>query len=181
MKSKKSAWIVYVELMIYILLGGLVVYVLLRPVHYVAQMGTIVAAAAIMLSLIWTGGEPRNRKGRSRNDREISKIVLLDDDGERVKEWLIQGEISILIGRNSEQGEVDIDLQDCEYALLVSPEHAVLNCADGQWYIEDVESYSGTGIRKAGRSDANRLIAEEPVRVGAGDMIFIANTRLLVK
>lgn len=180
-KSKKSAWIIYVELMIYMLLAGLVVYVLLRPVHYAAQMSTIVVAAVIMLSLIWTGGESRTIKGRSGNGREISKIVLLDDDGERVKEWLIQGETSILIGRNSEQGEVDIDLRDCEYALLVSPEHAVLNCADGQWYIEDVESYSGTGIRKAGRSDANRLIAEEPVRVGAGDMIFIANTRLLVK
>ncbi|GJM71787.1 hypothetical protein HMSSN036_40030 [Paenibacillus macerans] len=76
---------------------------------------------------------------------------------------------------------MDIDLTDCEYASLVSPEHAVLNRVGAEWYIEDAESYSGTGIRKAGRSDANRLIAEEPVRVGAGDMIFIANTRLLIK
>lgn len=180
-KSEKSVRVVYVELFIYILLVGLVIYVLLQPVYYVAQMSTVAVAAAIILALIWTGGESGQRKRSSANDRAISKIVLLDDDGERVKEWLIQGETSILIGRTSEQGEVDIDLRDCEYALLVSPEHAVLNYADGQWYIEDAESYSGTGIRQAGRSDANRLIAEEPVRVGAGDMIFIANTRLLVK
>ncbi|MNN79616.1 hypothetical protein D3C81_1962760 [compost metagenome] len=56
-----------------------------------------------------------------------------------------------------------------------------MNRVGDEWFIEDADSQSGTGIRKAGRSDANRLVIEEPVRVGAGDMIFIANTRLLIK
>lgn len=179
MKTEKSAWILYVELMIYAILVGLVIYVLLRPVYYVAQMGTVAVSAVIISAILWTGGDPKLRPGRK--PQEVSKIVLLDDDGERVKEWLIKGETSVLIGKKSDQGEVDIDLTDCEYASLVSLEHAVLNRVGAEWYIEDAESYSGTGIRKAGRSDANRLIAEEPVRVGAGDMIFIANTRLLIK
>lgn len=72
-------------------------------------------------------------------------------------------------------------MSDCEYASLVSSEHAVLNRVGDQWFIEDADSHSGTGIRKAGRSEANRLVVEEPVEIGTGDMIFIANTRLLVK
>lgn len=179
MKTEKSAWIVYIELIIYAILTGLVLYVLFRPVYYILQMSTVAVCAVIICMLIWTGGNPRRDPGKM--PKEVSKIVLLDDDGERIKEWLVKGETSVLIGKNTERGEVDIDLTGCEYASLVSPEHAVLNRVGEDWFIEDAESYSGTGIRKAGRSDANRLIAEEPVRVGAGDMIFIANTRLLIK
>lgn len=55
MKTEKSAWIGYVELMIYAILVGLVIYVLLRPVYYVAQMGTVAVSAVIISAIIWTG------------------------------------------------------------------------------------------------------------------------------
>ncbi|MDR0267392.1 FHA domain-containing protein [Paenibacillus sp.] len=180
MKTEKSRSIAMMDLLIYGILIGTVIYALLRPFHYILQMSIVAAAAAMACALIWTGDRKpgyKNRKGKT----PIAKIVLLDDDGERVKEWFVKGEIAVLIGKSTSQGEVDIDLSDCEYASLISPEHAVLNRVGDDWFIEDADSHSGTGIRKSGRSDANRLVVEEPQRLGAGDMIFIANTRLLVK
>lgn len=43
--------------------------------------------------------------------------------------------------------EVDIDLSDVEYASLISKEHAVLNYSSGSWFIEDLESENGVGIK----------------------------------
>lgn len=111
----------------------------------------------------------------------IVKLVLLDDDGTSVKEWYIQGETSVLIGKSTKSIEADIDLSDTPYASLISPQHAVLNKASGQWYIEDIDSTSGVGIRKGNQSRANKLEIEEPSLIEAGDLIYIANTRILVK
>lgn len=179
MNTGKYRWITIIDLMIYGILAGTVLYSLLRPLYYTMQMAVVAGSAIIACVLIWTGG----RVGVRTQDqtKTIAKVVLLDDDGERIKEWYVKGEISVLIGKTTSRGEVDIDLSDSEYASLVSPEHAVLNRVGDDWFIEDVDSETGTGIRKAGRSDTRRLIAEEPVPIGAGDMIFIANTRLLLK
>ncbi|MNJ39537.1 FHA domain protein [compost metagenome] len=157
----------------------MVLYALLRPLHYTLQMSIVAVSAVIASVLIWTGGRSNYKPPKTRE--AISKIVLLDDDGERMKEWYVKGETSVLIGKNTSRGEVDIDLSDCEYASIVSPEHAILNRVGDQWFIEDADSHSGTGIRKAGRSESNRLVVEEPIQISTGDMIFIANTRLLIK
>lgn len=180
MKPEKHKWITLIDLLIYGILAGMVLYALLRPLHYTWQMSIVASSAVIASVLIWIGGRPPRAKTTLTREA-VAKIVLLDDDGERVKEWYVKGEISVLIGKNTQGGEVDIDLADSEYASLVSSEHAVLNRVGDQWFIEDAESHSGTAIRKAGRSDAKQLIVEEPVEIGTGDMIFIANTRLLVK
>ncbi|GIP59767.1 FHA domain-containing protein [Paenibacillus sp. FSL W8-0186] len=179
MKPENHKWITLIDLLLYVILAGMVLYALLRPLHYTWQMSIVAGAAVIASVVIWTGGRPHAKPSLARE--AVTKIVLLDDDGERVKEWYVKGETSVLIGKNTQSGEVDIDLSDSEYASLVSSEHAVLNRVGDQWFIEDAESHSGTGIRKAGRSDAKRLIVEEPVEIGPGDLIFIANTRLLVK
>lgn len=179
MKPENHKWITLIDLLIYGILAGMVLYALLRPLHYTLQMSIVAASAVIAGVLIWTSGRSNDKPQVARD--AVVKIVLLDDDGERVKEWYVKGETSVLIGKNTQRGEVDIDLSDCEYASLVSSEHAVLNRVGDQWFIEDADSHSGTGIRKAGRSEANRLVVEEPVEIGTGDMIFIANTRLLVK
>ena len=179
MKTERSGWITVIDLLIYAILAGMVLYAMLRPLHYTLQISAVAVSAVIASFLIWTG----RRSGREpENGAEaISKVILIDEYGERIKEWFIKGEVSVLIGKNSHRGEVDIDLSDCEYASLVSQEHAVLTRVGSDWFIEDADSESGTGIRKAGRSDTKRLAAEEPERIGSGDMIFIANTRLLVK
>ncbi|WP_019637159.1 FHA domain-containing protein [Paenibacillus fonticola] len=179
MKPENYKWSKRIDVLIYAILAGMMLYGLLRPLHYTLQMFIVVVSAVIASFLIWTGGRAINRSPEAK--RAIAKIVLLDDDGERLKEWYVKGETSVLIGKSTPRGEVDIDLTDCEYASLVSSEHAVLNRVGDQWFIEDADSHSGTGIRKAGRSEAKQLVAEEPVEIGMGDLIFIANTRLLIK
>ncbi|MCI1695992.1 FHA domain-containing protein [Aneurinibacillus aneurinilyticus] len=109
----------------------------------------------------------------------ITKLILLDEKGAGIKEWYIQGETSLLIGKSSKHSEVDIDLSDAEYASLISKQHAVLNYADGNWYIEDIDSKNGTGIKQAYKSAKSRLEAQEPYRIGTGDVIYIANTKIL--
>lgn len=178
MKTEKSRWILIIDLLIYGILAGMVLYALLRPVNYIVQISVVGICTLIAGVLIWRGG---TKTAISRSNDPISKIVMLDDDGERIKEWFVKGETSVLIGKSRQSFEVDIDLSDSEYASLVSPEHAVMNCVGNLWYIEDVDSQTGTGIRKCDRSDVKKLAAEEPEPIVPGDMIYIANTRLLIK
>lgn len=178
MKTEKSGWITVIDVLIYALLMGMVLYAFFRPLYYILQIAVIAVAAAIAFAFVWrTVPKPVSREERE----AVAKVILLDSDGERVKEWLIQGETALLIGKSSSRGEVDIDLSDSEYASLVSPEHAVMNRVGALWYIEDAESQSGTGIRPSGKSSLTQLVDDKPHPVGPGDMIYIANTRLLVK
>lgn len=111
----------------------------------------------------------------------VNKLVLLDNEGESLKEWYIQGITSMLIGKSSVEHEADIDLSDVEYASLISKEHAVLNYSEGSWFIEDFDSENGVGIRKLGERSTNKLSSDKPSEIGFGDVIYIANTRILVK
>ncbi|UHA76121.1 FHA domain-containing protein [Paenibacillus sp. 481] len=111
----------------------------------------------------------------------ISKLVLLDEEGESVKEWYIQGETSLLVGKSSSQSEVDIDLSDSDYASLISKSHAVLNYAKGIWYVEDLESRNGIGMKRSISSEKVKLGSDQPHPLTSGNILYIANTRLLVK
>ncbi|PJN58171.1 hypothetical protein PAEAM_37430 [Paenibacillus sp. GM1FR] len=124
---------------------------------------------------------PASKREKKKLSSRVVKLVLLDDDGTSVKEWYIQGETSVLIGKSSKSSEADIDLSDTPYASLISPQHAVLNKASGQWFIEDIDSASGVGVRKGNQSRSSKLEIEEPSLIEAGDLIYIANTRILVK
>lgn len=124
---------------------------------------------------------PASKREKKKLSSRVVKLVLLDDDGTSVKEWYIQGETSVLIGKSSKNSEADIDLSDTPYASLISPQHAVLNKASGQWFIEDIDSASGVGVRKGNQSRSSKLEIEEPSLIEAGDLIYIANTRILVK
>nr|WP_275695595.1 FHA domain-containing protein [Fredinandcohnia sp. SECRCQ15] len=87
----------------------------------------------------------------------------------------------MLIGKSSPDHEVDIDLSDVDYASLISKEHAVLNFSSGSWFIEDLESENGVGLRKLGERSPQKLQSDNPSELHFGDMIFLANTRILVK
>lgn len=112
---------------------------------------------------------------------EVSKLILFEETGEPIKEWLIQGETSLLIGKTSNEREADVDLSDREYASLISHEHAVLNYVSGIWYIEDLDSTNGIGIEKKGESTIHKLKHESPYRINSGDILYIANTRIMLK
>jgi pSer/pThr/pTyr-binding forkhead associated (FHA) protein len=86
-----------------------------------------------------------------------------------------------LIGKNSKENEVDIDLNDTDYASLVSRHHAVLNFAEGSWFIEDIGSVNGSGIKRTDESSKFKMEKGKPYKISSGDIIYIANTKLLTK
>ncbi|KAB0443595.1 FHA domain-containing protein [Lysinibacillus fusiformis] len=114
-------------------------------------------------------------------NKDISKLVLLNESGMEVDEWELGDQISLLIGKSSAEYKADIDLSGTEYESLVNYEHAVLNCVAGIWYVEDIDSVNGVGLKKAHKRVKNRLKQEIPYPLGNGDTIYIANTRILVK
>ncbi|WP_237179342.1 FHA domain-containing protein [Paenibacillus sp. MMS18-CY102] len=183
---KKRAARIAVDLMIALVAGEALYYAYRINTDRNVQVVTGIVAVTAVSVCLWKALRSKERLNRRTLKRAgkkegITKLVLLDEEGERIKEWLLQGETSLLIGKSSSQREVEVDLADTEYASLVSSQHAVLNYADGGWFIEDLESRNGVGIRQSGRGSAVRLEQEVPFSIGVGDMIYIANTRLLLK
>ncbi|AIQ17219.1 hypothetical protein H70357_11540 [Paenibacillus sp. FSL H7-0357] len=181
-KQGRSIWTLVLDLLITAISAVIFYYIFVVAKVRGAQ---VVAAAILLLSAVIIAVRTRPKKIKAQNKvkpgSKVVKLVLLSDDGESVKEWYIEGETSVLIGKSSRHGEADIDLSDTPYASLISAQHAVLNKASGKWYIEDIESSSGVGIRKSNQSKAVKLEIEEPSLLEAGDLIYIANTRILVK
>ncbi|NRR04874.1 FHA domain-containing protein [Brevibacillus sp. RS1.1] len=177
---QKSIRVKLIELLISILVISALIYVFGYTDSNALKIFTGIAFGLFLFGVIivrfGSPDEPEPKK-----EDGVTKLVLLDEEGESVKEWLIQGETSLLIGKSSAQNEVDIDLADAEYAALISKQHAVLNQASGDWFIEDIHSKNGTGIKQPNKRDKSKLEIEQPHKVKAGDIIYIANTRLLLK
>lgn len=110
----------------------------------------------------------------------INRIALIDISGEIVKEWHIVGKSGLVIGKSYKKQVVDVDLADTEYAILIAREHAVLNFVEGHWYIEDLGSRNGTGVKSKQSSKIRRLAEKETYQIQAGDRIYIAKTLLEV-
>ena len=113
---------------------------------------------------------------------KISKIQLLNDREEIVKEWYIRDEQGLLIGKNFQNQYVNLDLSDADFAVLIEKQHATLNCFDGKWFLSDLGSRNGTRVKTVQASKVKRLVGEEMVIVNPGDRIYIAKSILqLVK
>lgn len=129
----------------------------------------------------------RSRKGAdnmlSESDEvqlhEVQRLILLDEQGKPVKSWDMQGKTSLIIGKAGQNQELDIDLSDCEYSSFIDFQHAVLNFCLDQWYVEDLGSQNGIKIRKVEDGECYRVI-HRPCKVVAGDILYIANTKLLL-
>ncbi len=109
---------------------------------------------------------------------DISKIILIGGNGKPDKEWSLGKLNSLLIGKNMDNLVVDIDLSDDEYADYVAPKHAVMNFAEGIWYIEDYDSVNGVGIKKVGEEYAFKLKPNALYRLDKGDVIHISKIKL---
>lgn len=121
----------------------------------------------------------RENNQRVQEQPAIREVILLDEQNKPVKSWDIAGKTSVVVGRKGGDEEIDVDLEDCEYGTFVDPQHAALNyCLDG-WYLEDLGSTNGVSVQKA--EDGNRYkVTGRPCRVTAGDILYIANIRLLL-
>lgn len=109
----------------------------------------------------------------------VQRLVLLDEQGKPIKSWDLQGQISLIIGKAGQDQELDIDLADCEYSGFIDFQHAVLNFCQDEWYVEDLESQNGVKIRKVEDGECYRVI-HRPCKLAAGDVLYIANTKLLL-
>lgn len=143
-------------------------------------VGTIVV---FLSALIWIRFEYNRGKyvDKSEKEPEIKKFVLITRDGDREKEWSCEGTVSFLIGKGNSQHEVDIELGDTHHSNYISNEHAVLNYSDGCWYIEDLNSFNGVGLKKKGDEFAFRLKPLTAYKIDEGDIIYISKTKLLVR
>ena len=142
------------------------------------------AAAAIDLLFLWAHRDRDSVRWTGRRQEaaarmQAGELLLLDEQDKPVKSWNIAGMTAVVIGRGGKDEEVDVDLEDSEYGTFIDPQHAALNyCLDG-WYIEDLGSTNGVRVQKAEDGICYKQ-AGRPCRVEAGDILYIANTRLLL-
>jgi len=111
----------------------------------------------------------------------VKQIIHLGEDGGELSRWDFFGRTSLVIGRDSGENQVDINLADATYSRFIEVEHAVLNYADGSWYIEDLHSENGIRVQKDGDDHKYKLAPSKPCKIDPGDIIYIAETRLLVR
>lgn len=110
---------------------------------------------------------------------KIERLILLDEAGKPIRSWDLHGKVSQIIGKAGQDQELDIDLSDCEYSSFIDFQHAALNFCMDQWYIEDLGSQNGVKVRKVEDGECYKVI-HRPCRVMAGDILYIANTKLLL-
>lgn len=178
--TTKSIFLKIIDILIVITFFFFILYVyLINQVDLLKWIvGALVIFCAIISAIIFNYSRSKEREAAT---TVVEKLILLNDHSLGMKEWTIKGKTSLLIGKKSVDGDVDIDLTGTEFESLVNNQHAVLNYVSGVWYIEDIDSFSGIGIKKAGKLAAKRLQNNEPNPVRSGDILYIGNTRLLVK
>lgn len=116
------------------------------------------------------------------DESKISRIVLVNEDNEIIRTWDIGEErISFLIGKNSIDNDVFIDLTGSIYSKFIENNHAVLNYAAGKWYIEDLSEKSGISIKKNNDDIKYRIVKDAPCELKRGDILFISNIKFLLK
>lgn len=116
---------------------------------------------------------------RQEEDFLAGRLILLDEADQPVRSWDLGGRTALVIGKSGGEGHVDVDLGDCEYGSLVDFEHAALNFCLDRWYVEDLDSHNGVRVRKVEDGECYRVMGR-PCQVTAGDVLYIANTRLLL-
>ena len=166
----------------------------------VAELGTFQAAAWIVINLlgaglfIWSVGvlvynlthedpeilyeNPNYSVGVSR--RGLTRLDLLSEEGAVIRSWDLFDKISLVIGKDIGENSVDIDLKDSVYASMIDVEHAVLNYANGEWYIEDLGSSNGISVIKAGTKKEYKLSQTQHCKLSLDDVICIGMAQLRI-
>lgn len=142
------------------------------------------AIATVALNNLINQFMPHRREKKygenNRTGSSIQELILLDENEKPIKAWDLSGKVSLLIGRDNPQEQVDVDLEECECGALIDEQHAVLNYCMDAWYIEDLHSHNGIRVRKSDDGLCYHVIKDRPCRLTAGDLIYIANTKLLI-
>lgn len=152
---------------------------------HVIQISLIVAILIGGIALIdcfRQSGNPdssRIRKEQAATGFPAHELVLLNEEEKPIRAWDLTGKTAMVIGRKSRDEQVDVDLGDCEYSALINVQHAVLNYSLDTWYLEDLGSQNGIQIKKVEDGKCYQVAPNRPCKVSAGDVIYIAKTKLL--
>ena len=112
--------------------------------------------------------------------KAITQISLLNKDGNSVRAWELYGKTSAVIGKDIGENLVDIDLSESPYAAMVDVQHAILNYAGGNWYIEDLDSENGVSIKKIDNDEIFKLSVSQPCKLDPGDIVIIGMCQLIL-
>lgn len=135
--------------------------------------------AVIDLAVQFRGKHTRNETSQSGADTAVGQLILLDEQNKPVRSWDLSGKISVVIGKKNGDEEIDVDLEDCEYSTFIDMQHAALNFCQNSWYVEDLNSQNGIQVKKVEDGVCYKVL-NRPCRVMPGDIIYIANTKLLL-
>ncbi len=112
-------------------------------------------------------------------EAKAGQLVLLDEHDKPLKSWDLAGKTALILGKKNDEEEVDVDLTECEYSTFINDQHAVLNFCLDSWYLEDLGSKNGVKVKKVEDGGCYQ-VTNRPCRVSAGDVIYLASTRLLL-
>lgn len=140
----------------------------------------LVMIATIYLYKVLNNDQSKNIIDEGETDK-ISNIALINEENEIIKEWHLFNKTSMLIGKSTKEIDPDIDLVDSTYNALIDHQHAIMNFASDNWYIEDLYSKNGIRIQKNKDKTRYKLSKDRPCKICKGDIIFIAETKLLIR
>lgn len=179
--KKNSFWIYLIDILIILLFAVIIFYIFVmhRDNDVLRISGYVSIAFLAVFFMVRVTVFVLNYEKKYGG---IGKLILIDEEkGINIKAWDITGKASVLIGKTTKDGEVDVDLSEVAYSTLVSRQHAVMNYAADSWYIEDIGSANGSGIKRMNENSKFRMEKGQPYKLNAGDIIYIANTKLLAK
>ena len=162
--------------------GAICLYFIYKYLEPGLLRNAVTAAILILLFLLaayeafcWSRSA---RKYKKRNP-DISTLVLLGEDNRPIRIWDLTGKTGLLIGKGSEDCQVDIDLSATDFSSFIDPEHAVLNFHDSGWWIQDTSNRNGVSILRRGKELL--LGSQAQTRLEPGDVICVAQyTRIAV-
>lgn len=111
----------------------------------------------------------------------VRELVLINEEGDVLFTWSIQGKTSLIIGKSTPKEPVDIDLSMSAMGQMISKQHAVLNYTNDGWCVDDIDSKNGTRVRKLSQNAIMDVKLVGSVQVEAGDIIYIASTMLQLR
>ncbi|HIS62125.1 MAG TPA: FHA domain-containing protein [Candidatus Scybalomonas excrementigallinarum] len=151
--------------------------ILHEPFAIVAIIGWLFVGCDLIIQI--QKGTRKKKREEITAIGEVRQLVLLDEAGRPIKTWDMAGRVSLVIGKKNKEENVDVDLSDCAYSALIEDCHAVLNYSSGSWFVEDLSLENGIRIKKVEDGICYQVM-KRPCKVLAGDILYIANTKILL-
>lgn len=121
-----------------------------------------------------------DRKNSMIDDTKITKVKLINEENKTIDEWSLVGQVSVVIGKSTKEEQVYIDLEKSIYSPSIENNHAVLNYAEGNWYIEDLSIDNEVMIQKVQDKEKYNIVKGSPCTLTKGDIIYISKVKLLL-